>query len=65
MKNAIIFHDSLISLHQHVPKEILPNELGGKIGNFDNNECAQAVFSIENHFNRVHEMVKQNKHLYT
>ena len=51
------------SLHEEVPKEILPQELGGDTGPFDNYESAKAVFDIEPHFYRVQEMIKANKEL--
>ena len=63
VKNSIHFHNSLESLHEEVPKEILPQELGGDIGPFDNHDSAQAVFDIETHFNRVQEMIQANKNL--
>ena len=44
-----------------MPKDILPEELGGDMGPFDNNYCAQAVFSIENHFSKVQQYVLTSK----
>ena len=63
IRNSIHFHNSLESLHEEVPKEILPQELGGDTGPFDNYESAKAVFDIEPHFYRVQEMIKANKEL--
>ena len=63
IRNAIHFHNSMESLHEEVPKEILPQELGGDTGPFDNYESAKAVFDIEPHFYRVQEMIKANKEL--
>ena len=48
------------SLHQHVPKEILPAELGGLSGTYDNFACAQATFAIEQHFAHVQNFVAAN-----
>ena len=63
IRNSIHFHNSMESLHEEVPKEILPQELGGDTGPFDNYESAKAVFDIEPHFYRVQEMIKANKEL--
>ena len=60
IKNSIFFHNSFESLHEQVPKEILPKDLGGDQPPFDNYECAQAVFDIEDHFNWVQEMIGLN-----
>ena len=60
IRNSIIFHNSLESLHDHVPKEILPKELGGSYGSYDNSECAQAVLDIQKHFTNVQEFIAAN-----
>ena len=51
------------SLHEHVPKDILPEELGGNMGPFDNHDCAQAVFAIEHHFARMQDYFLANESL--
>ena len=48
------------SLHEHVPKEILPTELGGLSGSYDNSACAQATLSLEKHFSKVRTFVSSN-----
>ena len=48
------------SLHIHVPKEILPSELGGTQGKFDNSNCAKAVYNNQLHFTRVQQFVQAN-----
>jgi len=60
IKKSIYFHDSNESLHEHVPKEILPTELGGLSGSYDNSACAQATFNIEQHFAHVQNFVAAN-----
>ena len=60
VRNSIHFHDSLETLHQHVPKDILPTELGGSSGSYDNSACAQATFNIEQHFAHVQNFVAAN-----
>ena len=60
VKNSIRFHDSLETLHEHVPKEILPTELGGLSGPYDNSACAQATLSLEKHFSKVRTFVSSN-----
>ena len=60
VRNSIHFHDSLETLHQHVPKEILPTELGGSSGSYDNSACAQATLSLEKHFSKVRTLVSSN-----
>ena len=60
VKKSIQFHDSLEALHEHVPQEILPNELGGSSGPFNNSACAQATFALEQHFLKVKKIVATN-----
>ena len=60
VKNSILFHDNLESLHSHVPKEILPRELGGTQGKFDNSNCSEAVYNNQLHFTRVQQFVQAN-----
>ena len=60
VKKSIQFHDSMEALHEHVPKEILPNELGGSSGPFDNAACAQATLALEQHFLKVKKIVAAN-----
>ena len=60
VKNSILFHDNLESLHFHVPKEILPRELGGTQGKFDNSNCSEAVYNNQLHFTRVQQFVQAN-----
>ena len=60
VRNSIQFHDSLETLHQHVPKEILPTELGGSSGSYDNSACAQATLDLEKHFSKVRTFISSN-----
>ena len=46
IQNMIVFHDSNESLHEHVDKRILPEEYGGPMGKFDNEECVKQVHKI-------------------
>ena len=60
VRKSIHFHDSLETLHLHVPKEILPIELGGSSGSYDNSACAQATLGLEKHFSKVRTFVSSN-----
>ena len=60
VRNSIQFHDSLETLHQHVPKEILPTELGGPSGSYNNSACAQATIGLDKHFSKVRTFVSSN-----
>ena len=60
VRNSIHFHDSLETLHQHVPKEILPTELGGPSGSYDNSACAQATLDLEKHLLKVRTFISSN-----
>ncbi len=60
MKNNLWFHDSFQELHKHVPKEILPEELGGDQGAYDNTPAAHGVYAMEKHFLRVDKFVNSN-----
>ncbi|CAM1322453.1 TTPAL (predicted) [Pycnogonum litorale] len=51
IRDRIYFHgDSLSSLHQHVPQNILPLELGGTKGPYENVEWCNMLLSNENLF---------------
>ena len=50
VKDSIIFHDKLESLHNFVDKEILPEELGGNSGTFSNSESVSAVCQMSDYF---------------
>ena len=62
-KKNIIFHSSLQFLHDYVPKEILPQELGGDMGPYDNSYSTQAVFAMKDHFEIMEQCVSANKEL--
>ena len=51
--HGITFHDSLESLHDHVPKEILPEEFGGMQGIFDNSTCANRSINNKIYFTQL------------
>ena len=57
LQNLIVFHDSHEELHQHVDRSILPKELGGEAGNFDNSESAQAVLDMQDFFQSIKRYV--------
>ena len=50
VKDSIIFHDKLESLHKFVDKEILPGELGGNAGKFNNSEAVSAINEMSDYF---------------
>ena len=50
VKDSIIFHNNLESLHNFVDKEILPVELGGNSGIFSNSESVSAVNQMSDYF---------------
>ena len=60
VRNSIHFHDSLETLHQYVPKEILPTELGGPSGSYNNSACAQATIGLDKYFSKVRTFVSSN-----
>ena len=53
MHHANDYDDSLESLHDHVPKEILPEEFGGMQGNFDNSTCANRSINNKIYFTQL------------
>ena len=63
VKESIIFHDDFESFHSYVDKQILPEELGGTNGSFDNTEMASAVQSMSDYFAQVQYYVNQNLNL--
>ena len=48
--DGIHFHSCLEELHQHVDRGALPEELGGTAGAFSNEECLEALDSLEDYF---------------
>ena len=60
VSQSIIFHDSLESFHGYVDKEILPHELGGTNGEFDNSKMACAVNTMSEYFYQVHRYIENN-----
>ena len=63
VKKSILFHDNLSSLHMHVNKEILPEELGGTQGPFDDSAASAGVLSMSKYFEGVQHYVKINSNL--
>ena len=60
-RKVIQIHDSYESLHKMVPKEVLPSEYGGLAGPWDNTECAEAVYKLNQYFSNVEEIVDSNE----
>lgn len=51
IRNSIIFHGSnLESLHKMVPRELLPQDLGGEQGELNNDDSVQAAMEREEQF---------------
>ena len=63
VKNSIIFHRSFESFHKYVDKEILPDELGGTQGPFENSATWSAVSMMSDYFFQVHNYVNENSNL--
>ncbi|GFY79155.1 alpha-tocopherol transfer protein-like [Trichonephila inaurata madagascariensis] len=62
LKDRLHFHGSdLSSLHRYVPKDFLPEELGGNMGPFDNTEFANYFFSQEAFIERINKYGKIEK----
>ncbi|KFM57145.1 Alpha-tocopherol transfer protein-like protein, partial [Stegodyphus mimosarum] len=56
VKNRIYFHgDDLNSLHQHLPPEILPESLGGKLSDLPNEDFYKSLINSEETF-----VIRQN-----
>ena len=49
----MMFHSDVETLHQEVPKEILPEELGGDQGKFDNSENFKEFVKMEDTFKTI------------
>ena len=48
-----MIHTDLEQLHQHVPKEILPEELGGDQPKFDNSDNVRELNKMEETFKTI------------
>ena len=64
VQNSILFHDNLTSLHAYVEKQILPEELGGKQGPFDDSAESAAVLNMSEYFESIQYYVKSNSNLW-
>ena len=51
------FHSNLESLHEVVNKDILPQELGGNGGHFDNSLCIDQTKSMEPYFKALKDIL--------
>ncbi len=45
VRDSIVFHQSLESLHLDVDPEVLPEELGGTAGPFNNDDSREVIIS--------------------
>ena len=63
VKNTIMFHRSFESFHKYVDKEILPGELGGMQGSFENTDTWSAISIMAEYFVQVQNYVKENSNL--
>ena len=50
IQKMINFHPDFQSLHEFVNKDVLPEELGGTAGKFDNSVCVEQTKSMEEYF---------------
>ena len=46
---------------QHIDPKILPSDLGGTAGPFDNSECVSALKHMADHFDNVRKYVMWHK----
>ena len=60
VRDAIIVHDSLDTLYEHVDRGILPKSLGGDTGEFSNEEAAEAVFESQDYFDQLKKYIYQD-----
>ena len=59
VRDAIIVHDSLESLHHHVDATILPKSLGGSQGQFSNVEAVEATLGMQDYFDQLKKYIFQ------
>ena len=60
LRESIHFHASLEELHRHVDRQILPEELGGAGGKFDNRKCLETLERMSGHFQELKELAASN-----
>jgi len=60
LRDAIVIHGSLDELHQFVDKDILPSNLDGEAGKFDNAESARAAASMPQYFSQLKKYIYQD-----
>ncbi len=53
LRDRIHFHGDLQSLHAHVDKQILPEELGGEDGPLSNEDGLEALISLRPYFGEL------------
>ena len=59
MRNTINIHDSMESLHQHIGKDILPEEYDGTAGKLNNEDSVKAVISLAEYFQDLKKYIFQ------
>ena len=55
VQNNIHFHASYEELHSIVSKDVLPEELGGNDGKFDNSKCVEHSKTLEEYFKKLEQ----------
>ena len=53
IQKMINFHSDFQSLHEFVSKDVLPEELGGNTGKFDNSICVKQSKTMEQYFKNL------------
>ena len=55
VQNNIHFHANYQELHSIVSKDVLPEELGGNDGKFDNSKCVEHSKTLEEYFKKLEQ----------
>ena len=63
-QDNLFFHDTMEELHEHVDREILPEEYGGTLPKLENTQARLASLKFENYFKELKKLADDNRGRY-
>ena len=63
-QDNLFFHDAMDQLHEHVDREILPEEYGGALPKVENTQVRLASLKFEGYFKELKKLADDNRGRY-
>ena len=63
-QEVMFFHDNVEQLHEHVDREILPEEYGGALSRVENTQVRLASLKFEDYFKELKKLADDNRGRY-